>query len=60
MKEKISVVTPSSRWETRTIDTMVIHCEKKFVTPSSRWELLTITVNLQCLEKYSNRSEEGL
>ncbi len=33
MKEKISVVTPSSRWETKTIETMVIHCEKKISNP---------------------------
>ena len=30
------------------------------VTPSSRWELLTIPVDLQCLEKYSIKSEESL
>ena len=50
MKEKINVVTPSSRWETRTTETMVIHYEKK-VTPSSRWELLSKILHLQCRVK---------
>ncbi len=56
MKEKISVVAPSSRWETKTIETMVIHCEKK-VTPPSRWETKTTgTVMIHCEKKVTPSS----